>query len=502
VIATLAFFSSFIVMRWVPFEFMPPEDRGLFMVRADLPTGTALDVSRELGERVAAEIRRLPGVEGTFVTIGAGTQGEVNRADVQVNLSPKKQRAFTQKDAMEHVRAMLGGRKDALYSVEQVDAVGGSSAFRQAMIQFNLRGRDYGELNREADEIIVQMRKSGGYVDIDTTYRGGKPEVAVTIDRDRAADLGVPVAVIAMTLRTFLAGEKATEVTVDADRLDVQVRLDAKFRRRPEDLAGLKVRAQSGQLVRLGELVTLGQGTGPAKIERQNRQRQVTILANLQGKPLGDAVTEVETWAKASVPSHMAADRAGFGDIMKESIGHMGSALLLAIVMVYLILAAQFESFVHPFTILLSLPLSLVGALLGLAIGGQSLNIFSMIGVIMLMGLVTKNAILLVDYTNQLRAQGMPRRDALLQAGVVRLRPILMTTAAMIFGMIPVALALSEGGEQRAPMAVTVIGGLITSTLLTLVVVPVAYAIIDGGIERVSRRQPVPRPAEEGASGS
>ncbi len=490
-IALLSFAASFVVARWVPFEFIPPEDRSLFMVRADLPTGTALDVTRGTGEAVAAQIRALPGVTDTFLTIGGGAQGEVNRADIQVQLVPKGRRAFSQLQAMEHVRHMFAARRDALFSIEQVDAVGGSSAFRQAMVQFNVRGKDYAELNEDAAKLMALMVKSGGYVDLDTTFRGGKPELAVTIDRDRAADLGIPVATIAMTLRTLLAGEKATEVTTGGERLDVRVRLGDEFRRRPEDLLAQRVRTQSGALVRLSEVVTIGEGTGPAKIERQNRQRQVTILANLQGKALGDAVTEMETWAKASVrPSHQS-DWAGFGDIMKESIGHMGAALLLAIVMVYLILAAQFESFIHPLTIMMSLPLSLVGALLGLAIARQSLNIFSMIGVIMLMGLVTKNAILLVDHANHLRAQGTSRNDALVRAGIVRLRPILMTTSAMIFGMIPVALALSEGGEQRAPMAVVVIGGLITSTMLTLVVVPVVYALLDGLAERVTRKRRV-----------
>jgi HAE1 family hydrophobic/amphiphilic exporter-1 len=224
----------------------------------------------------------------------------------------------------------------------------------------------------------------------------------------------------------------------------------------------------------------ISKGEGPAQIERQDRQRQVTVFANLEGKALGDAVREVETTARQVVPKDLTTDWAGMGQVMQDSIAAMGGALILAILIVYLILAAQFESFLHPFTIMLSLPLSLIGALGALAISRMTMNIFSMIGVIMLMGLVTKNAILLVDYTNQLRRQGKSRDEALLAAGPVRLRPILMTTAAMIFGMIPVALALSEGGEQRAPMAVVVIGGLITSTMLTLVVIPVAYSLLDG----------------------
>ncbi|MGE5189980.1 MAG: efflux RND transporter permease subunit, partial [Gemmatimonadota bacterium] len=227
-------------------------------------------------------------------------------------------------------------------------------------------------------------------------------------------------------------------------------------------------------------VVHIKRGEGPSQIERQARQRQITVLANTQNLPLGEAKKKVDEIAKRVVPSNLTTDYAGMADIMGESFGYMGLALILAIIMVYMILAAQFDSFVQPITIMLSLPLSLVGAFGGLFISGMTLNIFSMIGVIMLMGLVTKNAILLVDFTNQLRKNGEELFEALAKAGEIRLRPILMTTAAMIFGMIPVALALSEGGETRAPMAVCVIGGLLTSTALTLVVVPVVYTFMDG----------------------
>ena len=287
-------------------------------------------------------------------------------------------------------------------------------------------------------------------------------------------------------MRSLIAGEKVSEIATAGDRFDVRVRLDDAFRHNQKDVLGLKVRSATGQLIPLANLVTVESGQGPAKIERQNRQRQVTVFANLQGKALGDAVKEVEKHAAANVSSSLTTDWAGMGDITKESFGYMGQALILAVIIVYLILAAQFESFVHPLTIMLSLPLSFVGAFGALAATRMTMNIFSMIGLIMLMGLVTKNAILLVDYTNTLKAQGKSTMEALLAAGPVRLRPILMTTAAMIFGMLPVALALSEGGEQRAPMAIAVMGGLAASTLLTLVVVPVAYSLADGLFHRKS----------------
>jgi HAE1 family hydrophobic/amphiphilic exporter-1 len=252
----------------------------------------------------------------------------------------------------------------------------------------------------------------------------------------------------------------------------------------------------SGQLVELSNLVRLERGLGPSQIERQARQRQITVLAGTEGLPLGEATKAVDAAAKRVVPSSFTTDYAGMADIMQESFFYMIIALLLAIVLVYMILAAQFDSFAQPITIMLSLPLAVIGAFGGLYLSGMTLNIFSMIGIIMLMGLVTKNAILLVDFANQLRERGEGIHEALVHAGRIRLRPILMTTAAMIFGMIPVALALSEGGEVRAPMAVCVIGGLLTSTALTLIVVPVVYTLIDGLSGRFLRLFGMESPAE------
>ncbi|MBK6849759.1 MAG: efflux RND transporter permease subunit [Proteobacteria bacterium] len=477
------------LLRFVPMEFMPPEDRGEFMVKLELPTGTDLPTTRDYVETLSRQLRAVPGVTATFASIGSGATGEVNKGEIQLSLVPRRERAFSQEQAMAHVRGLLARqRARAQFTVDRISPFG-SSGFRESLIQFNVRGKDFVEINRSVDQLVAFMRQSGGYVDLDTTYRSGKPEVSVTIDRDRAADLNVPVFAIAATLQTLVAGEKAGELSTAGDRFDVRVRLDQVFRHAPEQLLNLKVRSTSGQLVALSSVVSISRGSGPALIERQNRQRQVTVLANLQGRALGAAVKEMEGAAGRLMPRQLSWDWAGMGDVMKESMGHLATALLLAIVLIYLILAAQFESFIHPFTIMLSLPLSLVGALGALAATRMSLNIFSMIGVIMLMGLVTKNAILLVDYANHLRLQGIDRDEALLRAGPVRLRPILMTTAAMIAGMIPVALGQSEGGEQRAPMAVCVIGGLITSTLLTLIVVPVVYSLLDGLAARL-RRQP------------
>jgi len=500
-IAVAVFVASIVLAAIVPKEFMSTEDRGQLSVKLEMPTGSALGVTETVAETIATKLRGVPGVAETLVTIGDSAVSEINRAQIQANLVPKHGRDFSQAKIIAYIRDQIPGwlgRDDVKFAVEPYQTMGGgSSAFRSAVVQFNVRGSDYAEISKATDQIIEGLKAQKGYVDLDVSYRGGKPELAINIDRDRAADLGVPMATIAMTMRSLMANDKVSELTSKGKRYDVRMKLDEAFRQQAQDLMSLKVRSTTGQLVNLSNVVSMVASTGPGKIERQNRQRQITVYANLNGIALGDATTQVEAIAKKVVPSTMTTDWTGMADIMRESMGYLLSALLLAIIIVYLVLAAQFESFLHPFTIMLSLPLSMVGALGAIALTNSMLNIMTMIGIILLMGLVTKNAILLVDYANTLRRQGMARSEALLKAGAVRLRPILMTTGAMIFGMLPIALGVSEGGELRAPMAIAVIGGLITSTLLTLVVVPVAYTIIDAIAERTLGHATIMRAGEE-----
>jgi HAE1 family hydrophobic/amphiphilic exporter-1 len=475
-----AFVLSIVLVTRVKSEFLPPEDRAQFSVTVELPTGTSLAATRGYVETIAADLRKHgPGVTGTFVTIGGGAQGQVNIGQIQTLLTARTKRPWHQEAVMGWVRERYRGVKDAIISVNPISAVGGDSGFKQQPIQFNIRGSDMAELEKASQQLIAELKKVPGLVDLDMSYRSGKPELSVDIDRDRAAELGVPVSAIATTLRALVAGDKVTELKEGLDLYDVTVQLPEAEKRGLASLDNLVVRASTGQLVPLSNVVRVARSTGPSQIDRQARQRQVTIFAGLQGMPLGDALNVVSQNAAKVVPKTLDTDYAGMGDIMKESFGYMLVALGLAIVLVYMILAAQFDSMLHPLTIMVSLPLSVVGAFGALFLTGMTINIFSMIGFIMLMGLVTKNAILLVDFANHLRAQGLGTIEALIEAGAVRLRPILMTTFAMIFGMFPVALALGEGGEQRAPMAVVVIGGLITSTLLTLVVVPVAYSMAE-----------------------
>jgi HAE1 family hydrophobic/amphiphilic exporter-1 len=480
VAAVVALVGSVFLVRQVKTEFLPPEDRAQFQVAVELPTGTSLVTTEKYVETLAKDIREhAPGVQGTFITIGGGAQGQIHLGQIQVLLTPRTSRTFHQEQVMAWVRERYAGIRGALVTVNPISPLGSDSGFKSQPVQFNIRGTDMAELEKASSALLAELKNVSGLVDLDSSYRGGKPEIAFEVDRDRAAELGVPVAAIATTLRALVAGDKVTELKEGMDLYDVTVQLPADAKTNLASLDNLSVRATTGQLIPLSNVVRAKQGEGPSEIDRQARQRQITIYAGLQGLPLGEALKAVNGAAGKAVPPDLKTDYAGMGEIMGESFGYMAIALLLAIILVYMILAAQFDSVVHPFTIMLSLPLSVVGAFGGLFVAGKTLNIFSMIGFIMLMGLVTKNAILLVDFTNTLKQQGKSTMDALLEAGPIRLRPILMTTFAMIFGMFPVALALGEGGETRAPMAVAVIGGLITSTALTLVVVPVVYTFMD-----------------------
>jgi HAE1 family hydrophobic/amphiphilic exporter-1 len=482
-VAMLALAGSFVMVSRVKTEFIPPEDRAQFNVNVELPTGTSLDATSKVTEAVAEDIRKsVPGVRNTFTTVGgAGANGQKNLGQVQVVLTPSKQRGYHQEELMAWVRQRIKA-EDALITVQPIAAVGGGG-FRAQPVQFYVRGSDMDELVKSTDALKAELSTVKGLVDLDTTYRGGKPELSIDINREAAASLGVPVANVASTIRALLAGDPVSEVKDGVNVYDITVQLPESEQAGVASLAGMKVRSINGSLVDLANVVTVTPSEGPSQIERQARQRQITVLAGLEKLPLGEAMEKVNAAAKKTIPEHLVTGYVGTADTMGESFKYMGIALFLAVVLVYMILAAQFDSFIQPLNIMLSLPLSVVGAFGGLYLTGKTLNIFSMIGIIMLMGLVTKNAILLVDFANQLRAQGKPVKEALVQAGIIRLRPILMTTAAMVFGMMPVALAISEGGEVRAPMAICVIGGLITSTLLTLIVIPVGYSLSEGFVD-------------------
>ncbi len=366
-------------------------------------------------------------------------------------------------------------------SVAPIPRISGGG-MRAATLQYQLQGENLQDLADTANSLIVEMKKVPGFVDLSSTYDAGKPEVSIKPDYDRAAEMGISTRELGDAVRTLIGGEEVSTYEEDGETYDIRVRLTATDRDRPESILDVPVRTDSGKWIGLHNIVDVKETVGPVQIDRRDRKRLVTIMGNLdQSKTLGAAQEDIKNLVKQKgLPAGVVATYGGDAEMMEESYASMIFSLMLAVLLIYMVLAAQFESLIHPFTVMLSLPLSIVGALGLLALTGRTGNIFSMIGIIMLMGLVTKNAILLIDYTNFLRREkGMEREDALRQAGPVRLRPILMTAFSTIAGMLPVAIGLGEGAETRAPMGTAIVGGMITSTILTLVVIPVVYSIMD-----------------------
>jgi HAE1 family hydrophobic/amphiphilic exporter-1 len=431
----------------------------------------------------------MPEVKHTYATVGAGESATVRDGMVYVKLVEKKDRKQQQDQLQRKVRADLQLIPGILPSIVEVGRMSGEKP-----LLVNIRGEDIALLKRYAAELKNEMYRIPGIVDLEATLEHDIPEFRLLVDRSRAADLGVTTNDIVRTVGALVGGQAvSTYEDEDGDSVDVRVRLPLAMRQDPSQVERLRLAVNRGtggmSLVPLSELLSYDLSNTPSEINRQDLTRQVVISANLDGLPLGEAMNKVRAAASRMklAPGYRVVF-SGEGEDMVESFGYMGEALLLAVIFVYLILAAQFESFIDPLAIMLSLPLSIVGMAGMLFLTGDTINIMSLIGLIMLMGLVTKNAILLVDYAKVLRSRGMDRAEAVITAGRTRLRPIMMTTLAMIFGMLPLALALGAGAEMRAPMARAVIGGLITSTFLTLLVVPVVYTILDDLGEWIRRR--------------
>jgi hydrophobic/amphiphilic exporter-1 (mainly G- bacteria), HAE1 family len=464
--------------------FMPEYDRGEFQIGFKTAPGSSIEQTDAVARQLVATIAQEPAIAYTFTTIGASASGALNEGQTYIKLKPKNQRSEPYDVLKAKMRSHFSSFSAAQTSIEEVEAMGDAKP-----IQISLRGTDLVLLDQVSARMEDLMRAIPGAADVARSLERDKPEVKAHIDRKQAADLGIQLNSVAVTLRALLNGEVATQFEdVDGDAYDVRVRLASQQRRSVETLDEVEVlstkKNKAGQdlLIPIGQITSFTRGTGSSQIRRMDLTREVRLTANTAGRPMGDVVRDIRSsiTEKMKMPAGFEVVYTGQAQDMEESFRYIYESLLLAVVFIYIILASQFGSFIHPFSIMLSLPLSLVGMVGMLMLTGDSLNIMSMIGLILLMGLVTKNAILLIDYTNHLRREGMPRDQALVKAGSTRLRPIVMTTLAMIFGMLPLALQIGAGSEIRSPMARAVIGGLITSTLLTLVAVPVVYSLLDG----------------------
>ncbi|RIK96094.1 MAG: AcrB/AcrD/AcrF family protein [Proteobacteria bacterium] len=482
-LALVAVAAGVFAARFAPIEFVIAEDRSEFNVWLKRPLGASLDQTLVTVERLEAALREMPEVRTTFATIGGGAKKRVNEALVYVQLVHKSERDHSQQELMHAVRERVGGLGLELadYAVEEIPFINLPGA-RSAQLMYAFRGPDVDALQRHAEALVERMRQAGGYADLYLSYETGKPQIDLEITRERAADLGVSAAQIGRTVAALYAGYKAATFEEGGERYDVRVQVRPEYR---DDLAKLElvhVRAKGGALVPLRNLVTPRVGSGPVQIDRDSRTRSITVFGNLAGKSAGDADAEISRFAaELGVGHEIAFEPIGPSQRLRETTSAVLFAFALALVAIYMILASQFDSFVQPLLIMLSAPLSFVGAFVAIALSGHALDVMGQISFLMLMGIVMKNAILLVDYTNTLRSRGAKLFEAVLESGPVRLRPVLMTTVSTVFGMLPVAFGRGDGSEWRNPMGIVCIGGLLTSTLLTLLVVPVAYTYLVEG---------------------
>jgi HAE1 family hydrophobic/amphiphilic exporter-1 len=503
-IALASFFGSFPLIALVGTEFVTEPDLNELQLRFTTPVGSSLELTEAKVRQVDAALREYPQVRYTYATVNTGQQLGKNSVNMFVQLTPKEQRALSHAQLARGMR----GRLARIPGVE-VQTLGAFSAFgTQKPIQVSVRGPVQAELDRIAGEVTGRMRQVRGLIDVESSSKASKPALDVRLRRELASEYGVGLSQVGAALRPLLAGqESGTWRGPDGEYYDIVVRLPEGQRANPADLQQVHVASartdQNGApvMVPLREVADLVPATIPEQINRKNQTREILLTANVVGRPPGDAGTELQSSLRQlQLPAGYQVVLEGATRDMQESAAYAGQALILAVVFIYFVLAAQFGSFVQPISIMASLPLALIGVVLALLTFGSTLNIFSIIGFVMLMGLVTKNAILLVDFVNRARAEGTPRVEAVLLAGRIRLRPILMTTLAMVFGMMPLALGLGASGEQRAPMGQAVIGGVLASSLLTLVVVPVLYTYIDDALTW-AKRQLVRKPfAHEGAA--
>ena len=477
-----AFVGGIVIFGTLESSFMSKEDRGEFQISfKTAPDASMAETEDRLATALAA-VRDLPEIDHTYATIGAGDSGTVRDGLIYLKLKERKERNRGQFELQRLVRQRFERIAGITFSIEEVGQIGGA----QKPLNVNLKGDDLQTLKQLGQKLKEELYRVPGVKDLAVTLEHDIPEYRLRVDRDKALSAGVTTNDIVASVSRMVGGEAiSTYEDEDGDAVDVRVRLPEGLRYTPGQVNDLKVSvpdASGGtKLVPLASLVTTRVATSPTEINRRDLARQVTVSANLDNLPIGTAAKHVEAAAKRiNMPPGYSVSLSGEAEDMAESFGYMGESLLLAVVFVYLILAAQFESFFEPLAIMLSLPLSIVGMAGMLKLTGDTVNIMSLIGLIMLMGLVTKNAILLVDYAKVLRRRdSLPRRDAVILAGRTRLRPIIMTTLAMIFGMLPLFFGIGAGGEGRAPMARAVVGGLLTSTLLTLLVVPVMYTYMD-----------------------
>ncbi len=494
VIAVASLFGALGLSKMIGTEFVPVPDKGEIRIKFETPVDATLEYSQAKLQQVEQVIRQHPDTRGTYGVINGLTDRGKNHVSIRVTVTPRNEREKSLSDLNNEFRERL--KSIAGISVTSVASADETVSGGQKPIMISIKGPDLNELQKISDRFMLEMAKIDGVVDLETSLKEPKPTLDMQINRVLASDLGLSVNQIANAVRPLIAGDDVTTwQDPKGETYDVNLRLAESKRTLPSDLQNMYVTSSktdaNGQpvLTPLASVATFEEKLGASQINRRDLAREVLIKANTSGRPSGDIGTDISAMQETfELPTGYSFDTQGSNADMAESAGYALTAITLSIVFIYIVLGSQFNSFIHPAAIMASLPLSLIGVFLALFLFNSTMNLFSIIGIIMLMGLVTKNAILLIDFIKKAMDRGEDRYDAIIAAGKTRLRPILMTTSAMVMGMVPLSLGLGEGGEQSAPMAHAVIGGVITSTLLTLVVVPVIFTYLDDFKNFMSRQ--------------
>jgi multidrug efflux pump len=475
--------SAFFLFKNLKREFVPPDDRGFFFTFVVAPEGASVAYTDGYLKQLEAIVEKTKDVRSSFGIIGFG--GPPSSGFLGTILEDWDKRKRTAQDIIGEVQPQFFGVPGVFAFAINPPAFGGFGA----PVQFVVQNRDFEALVRGMDTLTAVARTIPGLLNVDTDLRVTKPELVVDLDRDRAEDLGVPAATIATTLQTLLGGRDVSRFTSENKLYDVILRLDPRERATPSDISGIQVRGRNNTLVPLDAVTRVEERIGPRQLNHYDRVRSFTLSASMApGFTLGEALDSLNARAAKVLPAGSTVELAGESREFKESGGALYFAFALALIFVFMVLAAQYESLLHPFTVLLAVPLAVTGALMALWITKSTLNVYSQIGMILLIGLVSKNSILLVTYANQLRLEGHDALSAMREAGRIRLRPILMTSVATIFGALPIALGLGAGATSRRPLGYSIIGGMVLSTMLTLFLVPAVFVVF----ERLRRHRPAP----------
>lgn len=489
----LIFIVSIAAIVFVGFEFLPSQDEGSFSVTIDMPDGTLLEDTDKVVRSVEKVIAGYADVEQWFVTVGDGGENSFagvanqNRASITVTLVERTLRNLQTADVVESIREKLQGIPGAKIEVNIVDSLfGGGGPGGGAPITIEILGYNFEALEKASRQVVDVVNDVDGTRQVKSSLSEGIPEVAVYVDRDKASVYGVSAITVASNLRTALQGQVVTKYRVDGEEIDVRVQFPEEQRQSIEKVKSILISAPGEKNITLGEVARVEQELGPLEIERKNQTRVVTVTSQLYGRTPGGVVSEIQTnLENMNLPEGVSVQFGGQNEEMMSAFRSLGLALLLSVLLIYMVMASQFESLLQPFIIMFAVPLAFSGAALGLGITGRSFNVATFIGIIMLGGIVVNNAIILVDYINQLRRGGVARTDAITRSVSVRLRPIFMTTLTTVLGMFPLALGIGEGSEVQAPFATVIIFGLLFSTLLTLILVPVIYALLDDWRQKI-----------------